>query len=413
MLLKLLYFAVVSSAAEASAPGDHDDGFSRLVAWMKLHGGRVDQRIDVAEINGVRGVNALDNIEDGAELLYCPWKLVIGSTGLPDHMQMQSDDMCKVVQDMADEIRLNSDSLWWPYLEHIQNPRLTAMWEQSALDELQGLSPSEDSTRHIQWFSQICAGGGNNDSNGDLDQEVMRSLVSFVSRASEVGMVPIYDLLNHHNGKKNAKLTLTEAGVHLLVVGGPIQQGQEIYLSYGIKTAPTMYRDYAFVEEWPCFWNWKDSASGDNFAFVLFPDDVAAINPTKDFLKQIWSSSVPMRMRLATFQSSAKRHMESLPLEELEQFAQAARNHLDGFPTTIQQDQAILGGKREYLARALALIPGGTSSTKVGVLGTSHLEDAISAIEYRSTFKVALLNALNSSKAVAQAIRETLSSQEL
>lgn len=190
--------------------------------------------------------------------------------------------MCKVVQDMANEMRLRSESLWWPYLKHIQIPRLVAMWEQSALDELQGLSPSEDATRHIQWFSQNCAGSGAGNVHFD-EKEVMRSLVSFVSRASEVGMVPIYDLLNHHNGKKNAKLSLTETRVHLLVVVGRIQQGQEIYLSYGIKAAPTMYRDYGFVEEWPCVWNWKDSATGDNFAFVLEPGSAVAINPTADF----------------------------------------------------------------------------------------------------------------------------------
>eukprot|EP00978_Attheya_sp_CCMP212_P026682 scaffold88272_cov57-Attheya_sp.AAC.6 len=430
----LLLAVVVVLVVEAFASGekeDHaDDGFSRLVAWMKLHGGRVDERIDVAEIHGIRGVVALDTIEDGAELLHCPWKLVIGSTGLPAHMQMQSsDDMCQVVHDMAKEIRLSSQSLWWPYLEHIEIPRLSAMWGPLALDELQGLSPSEDATRHFQWFSQYCAGNNNNNNDNKEDQHatvagmdqedsLMRSLVSFVSRASEVGMVPIYDLLNHHNGRKNAKLSLTEEGVHLRVVGGSaIQKGQELFLSYGVKSAPVMYRDYGFVEEWPCCWNWKDVASGDNFAFVLFPDDVVAINPTKEFLQQIWhsSSSVPVPvhdvhdvesttmhtmhnvdMRLAEFQSSAKRHMESLSLEELDRFARAARIHLDGLPTTLQQDQAILEGERESFAQAM-----GDDDDD------DDLEDVIRAIEYRSTFKMALLSALNSSEAAAQIMRET------
>jgi hypothetical protein len=350
-------------------------------------------------MNGVRGVVALAAIEEGTELLRCPWKLVIGSSSLQDQMQV-GDDMCQVVKDMAAEIRLGSESLWWPYLEHIQIPRLAAMWEQSALDELQGIPPSEDTTRHLQWFSQNCA--------GNLDQEEdMRSLVSFVSRASEVGMVPIYDLLNHHNGKKNAKLSLTEEGVSLLVVSGPIQQGEELHLSYGVKTAPTMYRDYGFVEEWPCCWNWKDATSGDNFAFVLFPDGVAAISPTRDFLKLIWHSSV--RMTISDFQASATRHMESLPLSDLERFAQAARHQLDGLPTTLREDLVIIVQKKELLAQTLAL--GDAISIEDDASRTAR--DVISAVEYRIAFKKALWSALTSSEAAAQTIVGTLSRQEL
>lgn len=390
---------VVHAAAAASPSASGDDGFTRLVAWMRRHGGRVDPRINVAEMNGVRGVVALAAIEEGTELLRCPWKLVIGSSSLQDQMQV-GDDMCQVVKDMAAEIRLGSESLWWPYLEHIQIPRLAAMWEQSALDELQGIPPSEDTTRHLQWFSQNCA--------GNLDQEEdMRSLVSFVSRASEVGMVPIYDLLNHHNGKKNAKLSLTEEGVSLLVVSGPIQQGEELHLSYGVKTAPTMYRDYGFVEEWPCCWNWKDATSGDNFAFVLFPDGVAAISPTRDFLKLIWHSSV--RMTISDFQASATRHMESLPLSDLERFAQAARHQLDGLPTTLREDLVIIVQKKELLAQTLAL--GDAISIEDDASRTAR--DVISAVEYRIAFKKALWSALTSSEAAAQTIVGTLSRQEL
>jgi len=425
--LLLIFIANISrttiqvAASTTGSANNGDEGFSRLVAWMNLHGGRVDGRIDVAEINnGVRGVVALADIEDGAELLYCPWKLVIGSSGLQEQMQ-SGDDMCKVVKDMADEIRLHEESLWWPYLEHIQLPRLAAMWEQqSTLDELQGLSPSEDATRHIKWFSQGCSAGSGN--NVALDEADMRSLVSFVSRASEVGMVPIYDLLNHHNGEKNAKLTLGETGVSLIAIGGgrPIPKGNEMYLSYGLKTAPTMYRDYGFVEDWPCCWNWKDSTSGDNFAFVVFPDGVVAINPTADFLKMIrnfnsHSTSIGSgHMQVADFQATARIHTESLPLEILVQFASAARNHLDGLPTTLQEDLKILGQKKELLLVlvAQALEPDDDNDDGAAFRRRQAAEDVISAIEYRCTFKKALESALLCSEASAQAITETLSPQQ-
>jgi hypothetical protein len=380
-----------------------DDDFTQLVAWMRLHGGRVDHRIDVAEMNGIRGIVALEEIGDGAELLHCSWNLVIGSTGLQDQMQLSSHAMCKIVQDMADEIKLGSESLWWPYLKHIEIPRLSAMWGQSALDELQGLSPSEDATRHIQWFTQSCAGGAKVE---DLDQETMHALVSFITRASEVGMVPIYDLINHHNGKKNAKLILAQEGVHLRVVDGPIKEGQEIFLSYGVKSSSTMYRDYGFVEDWPSIWNWKDQVSGGNLAFVLLPDGVAAINPTKDFLMQIWHSHSN-----TDIQSRASSHMKSLPLEESTRFATAVRDHRNHLPTTLTEDLLILEQKQEELLHVAQTLTPGNSAHFIGQT-FQILRDSISAIEYRILFKKALQSALVSAENAAEAQREKISGQE-
>ena len=125
------------AASTSTSPPD-DEGFATLVVWMKLHGGRGDSRIDVAKnANGIRGVVALSAIEEGTELLFCPWELVIGSTGMQDQMQ-KGDRMCSVVKQRHS------------YLDHIELPRLTATWEASALAELQGLPPTQDTARHMQ-----------------------------------------------------------------------------------------------------------------------------------------------------------------------------------------------------------------------------------------------------------------------
>jgi len=357
---------------------------------MKQNGGQVDSRIDVGVTNGIRGIVALDDIEEGAQLLFCPWKLIIGSTGINNQMHGQGD-MCRVVQDMASEIRLGSDSLWYPYLHHIELPRLPAMWGQSALNELQGLPPAQNANRHINWFRQTC--------EGELDDAAMQSLVAFISRANEVGMNPIYDLLNHHNGKRNAKLSTMEEGVQLLVVGGPVEKGQELLLSYGVKTASTMYRDYSFVEDWPTCWNFKDRTSGDNFAFVLFPNGVAAINPTADYLKQIWHSNTA----LVEYQANARKHVESLPLGDIDRFTLAARNHLDGFPTSLQEDRSILVHRQEDLVKQELTMAGDASDA----------EDIIAAIEYRIEFKKALNEALVYGEAVRHMSWENIVRREL
>lgn len=117
-------------------------------------------------------------------------------------------------------------------------------------------------------------------------------------------------------------------------------------------------------------------------------------------------------MQVTDFQSSAKKDTESLPLEDLVQFAQAARNHLDGFPTTLREDLAILELKKQELL-AQTLTPGDASNVKDEDDAFRTARDVISAIEYRSTFKKALENALASSEAALQTIRATNSRQEL
>jgi len=389
LCILLLFFSFVE-IIDAANYESTDEGFARLVNWMSQHGGQVDTRIDVGISNGVRGIVATADIEDGSQLLFCPWELIIGSTSINNQMNGEAD-MCKVVQDMADEIRLGTRSLWHPYLDHIELPRLPAMWDQAAIDELQIIPPSQDATRHIRWFQQAC--------NGPLDDAAMRALVAFISRANEVGMTPIYDLLNHHNGKRNAKLSIVEGGVQLLVVGGPVRKNEQLYLSYGIKTASTMYRDYGFVEDWPSAWNFR-SKTGDNFAFVLFPDGVAAINPTGDLLKNIWHSN----MSLIEYQALVEMHMRNLALADLERFVVSARGHLDGFPTTLKQDDVILEDKRISLDNP---------SLSASSVDRSSIEDLVSAIQYRSEFKRALNSAMMYADAMGKSLKEHISNQDL
>mmetsp|Transcript_16206 Transcript_16206/g.46569 ORF Transcript_16206/g.46569 Transcript_16206/m.46569 type:complete len:432 (-) Transcript_16206:102-1397(-) len=386
-------------AGAAASSNDHenkDEGFARLVRWMRQHGGQVDPRIDVGIRDGIRGIVATADMDVGTQLLFCPWELIIGSRDI-DHQMQGEVDMCQVVQDMADAMRRGTDSLWHPYLDHIELPRLPAMWDQAAIDELQSMPPSQDVTRHIRWFEQSC--------DGNLDEAGMKALVAFISRANEVGMTPIYDLLNHHNGRRNAKLQIVEDGVRLVVVcAGPVHKNDQLYLSYGIKTASTMFRDYGFVEDWPTAWNFRSKTSGDNFAFVLFPDGAAAINPTGDLLKSLWQSD----MSLLEYQALAETHMRSLALADLERFVVCARDRLDEFPTTLQEDEV----KLEENQIALSLLSD-QSRSENDVTNRSSMEDAGSAIRYRSDFKRALNSAMMCADAMGQSLRERISRQDL
>ena len=417
---------------------DDDDGYSKLSTWMKSHGGRVDPRMTIGkDSDGIRGILASSDIRAHVELLFCPWELVIGSTSMEDQMTTE-EDMCEVVKFMATEIRLgdhdhyrdgtntntnrnipSSSTNFWPYLNHIQLPRLGSMWGPTAVQALQGLSPSSELHRHEDWFSQNCNGG----SIPSFDHATIQALVSFISRASAVGMIPIYDLLNHHNGLKNTKLFVTNEGVELRTIQ-PVFQGQQLYLSYGLKTSSQMYRDYGFVEAWPRLWSWKDVETQDNHVFALFPEGVAAVHPSAEFLKQIWmigssssttttTSSQSTTATIATssllkeWQTNATKHsQEEVTEEAMMRFRIAGASLLDGLPTRWEEDEVILIQKEEerqqFITEMATTSKTGTIATAVTITHNKNndenhvleLGDVIAAIRYRMDFKRGVADAM-------------------
>jgi hypothetical protein len=376
-----------------------EDGFSKLVEWMRSNGGRFDDRVVVTEVDGIRGGVALSDIEQGTELLNCPWNLVIGSTSFED--QLGGDDMCPVVRAIEKELRLGESSLWHPYLaldDSIVNSRLPTLWDEDIVAELQGLPPGEDATRHIRWFSQYCDGSKPFD---QVDELTKQALLCFITRASAVGMVPIYDLFNHHNGLRNAKVQLTPEGVQLMAVR-PIPKGGQVYLSYGIKSASTMFRDYGFVETWPQTWSWTSAATGSGHSFVRFPEGNIAINPTEQFLKDIWKGGIS----LLEFQERATQHSQGLVAEALRLFQTEAHALLSGLPTTVAEDKTFLANIKESLVQAVKT-PGNDEVVMV------LLNDAISAVEYRILFKEAVYEAMIVSETILKEKEQRSGSGEL
>ena len=116
----------------------------------------------------------------------------------------------------------------------------------------------------------------------------------------------------------------------MIVVDTIVENGKDY-----LKTASTIYQYYGFVEDWPTCWNFKDSASGDNFASVQFPHGIVAINPSAEYLRYIWHAN----MSLAEYEAGAMRHTESLSVYDLEWFAQAEYDHLGDFPSMLEEDE--------------------------------------------------------------------------
>lgn len=393
-------------------------GYNKLVNWVKDNGGRVDDRLGMVDaMDGApRGCVALEDITAGSELLFCPWNLVLGTEGDTSKV---SPDHCHVLQTYADQVRLGSESFWHPYLSMDESltTRIPTVWSDLALQELQGLPPysstQDNGPSLTDWFSNTCAGGTPYD---QLDDASRHSLLAAITRSAGMRFLPIFDLLNHHNGELNTRSDATKQGNHLFALVD-ISKGSELYLSYRGQrsTSSDIFLRYGFVEAWPQQWSWTDEGTTAtttimeegqqsssplsmtrndmDHRILVLPSGAVAIQPSESMT--LWIGSTTMTPpTLEELEDQVDRHNMLLPTTQLEQFRDSAIARFDTL-SSVEDDVIILNNlEQELKSMEQSDIHGGggqsrddDSSTTVLV---TTLMDRICAIRYRIHVKKAI-----------------------
>ncbi|KAI2509618.1 SET domain-containing protein [Fragilaria crotonensis] len=416
----LLYAVVLVCASNRStvtaikgSEGYGTTGFTKLVNWVKDNGGRVDDRLGMVDaMDGApRGCVALEDIAAGTELLFCPWNLVLGTEGDTSKV---SPDRCHVLQTYADQVRLGTESFWHPYLSMDESlaTRIPTVWSHAALQELQGLPPYSNTQDNgpslTDWFSNTCAGGTPYD---QLDDASRHSLLAAITRSAGMRFLPIFDLLNHHNGKLNTRSDATKHGNHLFALVD-IPKGSELYLSYRGQrsTSSDIFLRYGFVEAWPQQWSWTEegtTAMEDGQApsplslmmnnmdhrILVLPSGAVAIHPSESMT--LWIGSTTMTPpTLEELEDQVDRHNMLLPTTELEQFRDSAIARLETL-SSVEDDVIVLYNLEQELKsmEKSDIHDGGGQSrdddTSTTVVVTT-LMDRICAIRYRINVKKAI-----------------------
>jgi hypothetical protein len=93
----------------------------------------------------------------------------------------------------------------------------------------------------------------------DLDFGAFKIILT---RAMDSGIVPMYDLMNRHNGKINTYIKEDgDGGVYVMSLLD-IPAGFPIYNTYGrsgSQSTNDLFTTYGFVEDYPQLWRWNDS----------------------------------------------------------------------------------------------------------------------------------------------------------
>ncbi|GBG31534.1 Histone-lysine N-methyltransferase setd3 [Hondaea fermentalgiana] len=356
---------------------EQSHGFEVLASWVREHDGRVDRRLSLQHdaASGTRGVVASADIEANTEILVVPWKLVIGGSGEASRLGTDDDDakrMCALI-DAYEHILATADPWYAPYVRMDGSMRglpQPMLWSDAALEALQGLPP-QDCKRHVQWYIRICLSGER--PQEDLQESQLHALVSFITRSSDRGLIPVYDLLNHHNGLRNVAIDAREDSVAVVTLQ-KVTAGEQLYNSYGEGWSHELFRDYGFVEPWPQLWGIGDTL---RYYFLLFPDNVVEIMPEKISMHDRRGRTLAERSAAAATRTA------SLSMEQLAEFAGAARAFLQSLPTTADEDEALLSS---FTASSF---PNVNQSHTFGKETMLHL-----AIDYRRTYKRAIETAM-------------------
>ena len=198
----------------------------------------VDERITIGYEPGtnIRGMIASAPIPAGTLLIHTPGSLVLSGP---------NDNQCSIIQVIVDEMKLGEDSKWHLYIEvdDSSGSRIPSQWSKTgrAIKELQGLPPSSDTHRHIDWYQSVCLEGK------EMTDIHWNAFKMFLTRAADIGLVPVYDLMNHHNGKINTSLERDESGGLKVYATDDIAENHPIYNTYarsGIESTVDTFNTY-------------------------------------------------------------------------------------------------------------------------------------------------------------------------
>jgi len=323
------------------------------------------------------------------------------------------------------EIDMGPQSKWFDYFDFddSSDSRLPLEWDRSdepgsALRELQGLAPDDFTHQHIDWFEGDwgCLGGK------EMTNLDFQAFKIYLTRSMRLGLVPIYDLMNHHTGKINTIVEDDDEGGVSVLSLVDIPAGFPIYNTYGRSGSTStndLFGQYGFVEDYPQLWRWNDSGldqlaqekedhayqryvtTGNNdvnsdenpkhlgkwlnrlnfepnspfYEVLVISPTVAALLPTKHLTGVLGNG----QLSLDGWRSEIDNHHATLRSSQVDAIHNNAMRTLNSLPTTIEEDEEIIRIEKRRVERL-----------KEFGREDANAADVVMAIEFRLAFKKAL-----------------------
>jgi len=238
-----------------------------LVEWLRSKNGFFSeeiswQQLDPNDPTSPYSMFASKDIKKDETLIVVPPSTLITSGG--------TEMNCDTVTLLLEELEKGKDSDYYPYINSLfgdktKRGKLPAEWSELGkilLKELVGESLQPEVFDHHS-VADYCAYIVNDTENvSQLEQD---AYLYMISRSWDDVMIPVFDMINHRNGKwRNVEHTSAHMGEDIRVFAlRDIKAGEQLHISYnecndedchGLKyvyLTPSILNDYGFVEQYP------------------------------------------------------------------------------------------------------------------------------------------------------------------
>jgi hypothetical protein len=284
LLISLLLITSNSASGDAtSSSGDVAiQHVQNLMEWMQSKGGYINPKVEIrrwdpTDLTSYFGVFTNAPIQNDELLIKIPAEITI-------HLAEETQDwdyqqvVCELAWTFKEEFELGNESDYAPYINYLKSQpkgQIPAMWSragQHLLMRVQGdlntngvetYTDGNEMTSWLEeWFENDCMlRVQHQDEEGSLNPYF---LALATQRGYDYAMLPIYDMINHHNGNKINTITRPSIfhsngfGVYAI---RDLKAGEELFYSYhgcpdcgnslSYWGTPEMLRDFGFVESYP------------------------------------------------------------------------------------------------------------------------------------------------------------------
>lgn len=289
---------------QLASQGFADPLADAVVDWVVSKGGYFSEKIvirgmDPQDPSSPLGVFAVADINPKETLFEIPHSCYIAlwddAVEVDDHDPEEAEhyweNICLLSRKLANEINLGQNSSYAPFIDYVRaqkHGQLPATWSKAGKDALRSLLPSGSDV--VDWIEKYFKGTCI-DENDEFQEHIVATTVQ---RCYDTALIPVWDMVNHWNGRNNTENGSVFAGDKLQVRASTlIRKGEEVYTSYDECAdcgeqmyywgTPEILRDFGFVESPAQKWVFYD----EGIWFMLAPSDYS--NDSSE-LEVIWDT---------------------------------------------------------------------------------------------------------------------------
>uniref|UniRef100_A0A7S1C2F9 SET domain-containing protein n=1 Tax=Corethron hystrix TaxID=216773 RepID=A0A7S1C2F9_9STRA len=254
-----------------------------LIEWMRSKGGYVNSKLEIrrsdpTDPTSQYGIFAKEKLGKKEGILQIPSSCQIsderGDFDRNENAEGDPDMVCGTVFNLIREMKLGEASYFAPYVDYLlAEPlwtHLPSAWSDEGKNLLNSILrnytktaiPPTDPTLWIEYeWHKICRG-----SNDPYEEN---AALIVVQRSVNGLLIPVFDMMNHRNGKwLNTESNIYKNNVLKVRTLREIEPGEELYTTYNLCKdcghriesfgTPEFFREYGFVEQYPQRWIFED-----------------------------------------------------------------------------------------------------------------------------------------------------------